>query len=186
MTAEQQEFYRLVQECLDDWNGMIGRAYTKLGALFNPEDYPSADAVAEKYAFNMKYLPVPEVGDFRVDVGAEALAYLNESYSSYYAEKINSAYSDVWARLHEALGNMSTRLDGHTRQIFRDTLVSNVTEIVDLLGKFNVTGDPKLQAAERKIRFALLGVTPESLREDDEFRLETKGKVDALLKEFAW
>jgi hypothetical protein len=186
MTNEQMRFYELVETCLNDWDNMLQRAQVKLGRLFNPDDYPSKDDIRSRYAFNIKYSPVPEVGDFRVDVGNEALRYLQDSYEESYKAQIETAYKDVWTRLHESLSNMSERLAGEKKQVFRDSLVSNVRDIVGLLSAFNITDDPKMREAERKINFALLGVTPDSLREDTEFRLETKQKVDELLKEFAW
>jgi hypothetical protein len=81
---------------------------------------------------------------------------------------------------------MSNKLSGNQKQIFRDTLVTNVKEMIDLLDKFNITGDTNMKQAKVKIENALLGVTPDALREDDEFRLDTKSKVDELLKEFSW
>ena len=186
MTEGEAEFYRLVSEFMDDYDNMIARAHTKLGTLFNPEDYPTQDEVRSKYNFRLKYSPVPEVGDFRVDVGHEALAQLNTSYADYYQEQLNNAYKDVWTRTYDALKNMSEKLAGDNKQIFRDTLVTNVTGIVDLLDKFNVTGDDNMRKAKLKISDALRGITPDALREDDYLRHDTKRKVDDLLKEFSW
>ena len=186
MTEGEAEFNRLVSEFMDDYDNMIARAHTKLGTLFNPEDYPTQDEVRSKYNFRLKYSPVPEVGDFRVDVGHEALAQLNTSYADYYQEQLNNAYKDVWTRTYDALKNMSEKLAGDNKQIFRDTLVTNVTGIVDLLDKFNVTNDDNMRKAKLKISDALRGITPDALREDDYLRHDTKRKVDDLLKEFSW
>lgn len=184
VTEMEQEFYKLVGDFLADYDNMIARAHTKLGNLFNPEDYPSMDEIQNKFRFSVKYQPVPEVGDFRVNVGNDALQQLNESYATYYQEQLTSAYKDVWERTHEALKNMSEKLAGEKKQIFRDTLVTNVRDMIDLLDRFNVTDDPKMRQAKTKMESALLGITPDALREDDDLRLDTKSKVDALLKEF--
>ena len=186
MTEGEAEFNRLVSEFMSDYDNMIARAHTKLGTLFNPEDYPTQDEVRSKYNFRLKYSPVPEVGDFRVDVGHEALAQLNTSYADYYQEQLNNAYKDVWTRTYDALKAMSEKLAGDNKQIFRDTLVTNVTGIVDLLDKFNVTNDDNMRKAKLKISDALRGITPDALREDDYLRHDTKRKVDDLLKEFTW
>ena len=39
MTEADAEFNRLVGEFINDYDNMIARAHTKLGNLFNPEDY---------------------------------------------------------------------------------------------------------------------------------------------------
>lgn len=186
ISAYEQEFYQLVEECINDWDAMINRARVKLGALFDPTDYPSADDVRTKFRFSVKYAPVPEVGDFRVNVGNEAQEVLRQSYANYYQQNLEQAYADVWERTYEALKNMSNKLSGEQKQIFRNTLVTNVTEMIDLLDKFNITGDTRMKQAKERIKDALFGVTPDGLREDDDLRQEVKGKVDALLKEMAW
>lgn len=186
ITEMEQEFYRLVADCIADWDNMINRARVKLGTMFNLEDYPSKEDVLSKFRFSVKYAPVPDVGDWRVDVGNEAQQQLKESYAQFYQENIDNAYKDVWERTYEALSSMSTKLSGNKKQIFRDSLVSNVADMVDLLDKFNVTGDVKMSRAKAKIENALRGITPDALREDDDLRLDTKSKVDALMKEFSW
>lgn len=182
----EQDFGLLVNEFIDDYQNMVLRAQHKLGAMFNVHDYPDPESLRDKFRFSVKFSPVPDVGDWRVDIGNDARETLQLSYQQAYEANLNQAYQDIWDRTHEALSNMSAKLAGNQKQIFRDTLVTNVRELIDLLDKFNVTGDAKMRQAKVKIESALLGVTPDALREDDDFRLDTKSKVDELLKEFSW
>jgi hypothetical protein len=186
ITGMAQEFDMLVDNFLVEYDNMVARAQGKLGTLFNQEDYPSKDEVQAKFKFAVKYCPVPDVGDWRVDVGNEAQQQLKESYAEYYKQNLEDAMREPWQRTHDALKSMSDKLAGDKKQIFRDTLVTNVKDMCDLLEKFNITGDAKMRQARMKIEDALLGVTPDALREDDYLRLDTKSKVDALLKEFTW
>jgi hypothetical protein len=140
------------------------------------------------------------VGDWRVNVGNEAQQLLKDSYAQAYTDNLNLAYADVWQRTYDALNSMSEKLGESASRIvkqgrgtkiintpiFRDSLVSNVRDMIGLLDRFNITDDAKMRQAKVKIENALLGVTPDALREDDDFRLDTKQKVDALLKEFSW
>lgn len=171
-----------------EYPNMIVRAGStdRLGDLFNPEHYPDLETLKTHYSITLKYAPVPDAGDFRVDVGHDALQMLKSSYETYYQDQLKSAYKDVWDRTHEALTNMSKKLEGEKKQTFRDTLVSNVEDMIDLLDKFNITGDDTMRRAKARIEQTLRGVTPEALREDDSYRLDTKRKVDQLLKEFEW
>ena len=186
ITGMAQEFETLVGNFLNDYDNMVGRAQTKLGTLFSHEDYPTKDEIAQRFKFSVKYCPVPDVGDWRVDVGNEAQKQLKESYAEYYKQNLEDAMREPWQRTHEVLKNMSEKLAGDKKQIFRDTLVTNVRDMIELLDKFNITGDARMRQARVKIEDALLGVTPDALREDDHLRLDTKSKVDALLKEFTW
>jgi hypothetical protein len=186
VTGMQMEFDRLVSNFINQYDVLVNKARVKLGALFSSDDYPSADAVADKFRFSVRYSPVPEVGDWRVDVGNEAREILQTSYATSYQQNLEAAYKDVWSRTYEVLKNMSNKLSGQEKQIFRNTLVTNVADMCDLLEKFNVTGDPKMKQAKTKIENILLGVTPDALREDDDLRQDVKSKVDSLIKEFSW
>lgn len=186
MTEYEDKFNRAVDAFIAEYHAMVARAPAKLNELFKFEDYPNEDDLRGKFRFSIKFAPVPEAGDFRVDVGNEALAQLKESYVAMYKEQIEDAYKDVWQRLYEPLKHMSTKLEGNEKQTFRDTLVTNVQDIVSLLDKFNITDDPMLRKAKLKIEHTLMGITPDALREDDHLRLDTKRKVDELLKEFSW
>ncbi len=186
ITEMEQEFHRLVADCIADWDNMIDRARDNLKTMFNIEDYPSKDEIASRYRFSVKYSPVPSVGDWRVDVGNEAMQYLNECHAKAQQEHIEGAYKEVWDRTYEALASMSKKLSGDKKQIFRDTLVHNVSDMVGLLEKFNITGDETMRRAKVKLEDIMFGITPDALREDDDLRLDTKSKVDALLKEFSW
>ena len=172
-----------------EYPNMIARASdsSRLGALFNADHYPDVDSLKDYYSITLKYAPVPDAGDFRVDVGQEALAMLRSSYETYYQDQLKSAYKDVWQRTYEALTNMSKRLEGEKKSgRFCESLVTNVTDLVDLLDRFNVTDDPEMRRAKARIEHAMRGVDIEGLKEDDAFRLDTKRKVDELLKDFEW
>lgn len=186
ITEYQHKFDELVEDFINQYDKLILKTQMKLGSLFNQDDYPTAESLADKFRFSAKFTPVPDVGDWRVDVGHDAQQLLMESYASSYSSNLEQAYKDVWERTHEALVNLSAKLAGENKQIFRDSLVSNAREMVGLLDKFNVTNDPKMKQAKAKLENVLFCVTPDALREDDEFRLDTKQKVDDLLKEFSW
>jgi hypothetical protein len=186
ITELEAEFNGKVEEFIGQYDKLVIQAQMKLGTLFNSEDYPDSESIKDKYRFSVKYTPVPDVGDWRVNIHNEAQEQLRQSYQEQFKLNLEQAYADVWQRTYDALKNMSDRLSGNDKQIFRDSLVSNVRDMVGLLDRFNVTQDNKMRQAKVKIENALLGVTADGLREDDEFRLDTKSKVDALLKEFSW
>lgn len=181
-----REFDRLVGYFLSVYEQRVQEARVKLGSLFNQEEYPDVVAVAEKFSFQANYLPVPESGDFRVDVGAASNAALKESYEQYYQDALTQAMKDLWRRLHETLTKMSDRLSesGEKSKVFRDTLVSNVMEVAELLRTCNIANDPAMEEARQQLMRALTGVTPEGLRKDSALRRKTKQDVDDILNKF--
>ena len=185
MTQLQSEYQRLVTAFLDAYNWEIQNSQLKLGDLFNADEYPSADSLTSKFRFKMNYMPLPDAGDWRVSIGNETEDALRSQYEGYYATQLQAAMGDVWRRAHDALTKMSERLDyadDMTRKVFRDSLVSNVTDIVELLGACNVTGDPVMSAAQRDLDEAMRGITPDALREDPYLRAETRRKVNEVRK----
>lgn len=185
MTELQNEFSRLTDAFLQAYDWEIQNAALKLGALFSHDDYPTRDSLAAKFKFRFTAMPLPDVGDWRLDIGNEAAASLREQYEKFYGEQLTKAMQDVWERAHEALSKMSERLDyagKEDRKVFRDTLVTNVQEIVDLLGTMNVTNDPAMTDAHKRLDAAMQGITPDALREDPYLRAQTKREVDAVKK----
>lgn len=185
MTAIEQEFNRLVENFLRVYDWEISEAQAKLGALFNADDYPSSDKLRSKFAFYMSYSAVPESGDFRVDLPQEAVAQIKSDYDNFYTNQLERAMNDVWQRTFTALSKMSERLDyaeHEKKKIFRDSLVDNVLDMVEMLRVCNVTNDTQMSAMADKLEDSLRGITPEALREDSYLRTETKRAVDDAIK----
>lgn len=184
MTALQAEWERLVQTFLDAYDWEISQAQAKLGDLFDRDEYPTVSALTNKFAFRLSYIPLPDAGDFRIDIGNEAMEQVRSHYQDYYSRQLANAMNDVWQRTHKALSAMSERLDyadNETKKVFRNTLVDNVVEIIDLLDVCNVTGDSQMSALKTKLDNAMRGVTPEALRDDEYLRRDTKRAVDEVI-----
>lgn len=185
MSGLETEFWRLVQLFLDAYDWERGQAQIKLGGMWNGDDYPTREAIASKFKFRFVAIPLPDAGDWRLDIGNEAAAAMREQYEKFYGDQLTKAMNDVWERAHEALSKMSERLDyadDTTKKVFRDTLVTNVQDIVDLLGTMNVTGDPTMAEAHKRLDQAMQGITPDALREDAYLRAQTKRQVDDVRK----
>ena len=187
ITAAQQETERLVEAFLSSYQWEVTQAQIRLGDLFNADEYPTADALRHKFRFKVNYLPLPDSGDWRVDIANETKDALRSQYEDYYGSQLKQAMDDIWERAFKALSKMSERLDypdkedKTTRKIFHGSLVENVLEIVDIMNTCNVTGNPKMAQAAQDLTRALNGITAEALREDDYLRAETKRMVDGIM-----
>lgn len=181
MTDLENQWRSATNKFLQSYQWEISQAQAKLGDLFDASEYPTTDALTSKFAFNLNYIPLPDAGDFRIDVGNDAVDEVKSSYNDYYSRQLTKAMEDVWTRLHTALTRMSERLDydaDDDKRVFRDTLVSNVTDMVELLDVCNVTGNVQMTAMRDKLSDAMYGITADALREDAHTRMETKRAVD--------
>lgn len=191
VTAAEAEFHRLVNEFLQAYTWSQAQAQTRLGNLFSSDDYPSVEIVGAKFSFRHSQTPIPDAGDFRLDIGNAAQESLRKQYSDYYTEQVNGAMADVWQRTYDTLKRVSERLDytggdSKDKKIFRDSLIENVREMLGLLTKFNVTNDQRMENMRVRLDDAMTGVSADALRDDDSFRLDTKTKVDNILKSMNW
>jgi len=189
LTAQEQEFSKLVETFLQAYSWAQMQAQVKLGALYNPDEYPTVDALTHKFKFRHAQMPVPDAGDFRLDIGAEASKAVSDQYAKHYQAMLNDAMGDVWQRTYDALSKMSERLNYESKddkKVFRDSLVDHVHEMVGLLSKFNVTGDARMEAMRVQLDNVMAGVSADGLRESDAHRKDVKQKVDAVLNQMKW
>lgn len=191
----EQQFKEVAEAFFIEYPTLVSAAAFQLGDLYTADEYPDVEKLRDKFRFKYVFLPVPEVGDFRIDVNETSRQELQAQYESFYQTKLNDAMKDAWDRLHECVTKMSEKLaDAPTprdtkegpnyTQIFRDSLVTNAVDLCELLTKLNVTNDPKLETARKQLETAISGVSADELRKDDTARHSVKRKVDEILSMF--
>ena len=182
----ENQFNQAVDEFITEYPQLVSGSAFTLGDLFDRGEYPTADSLKDKFKFKFVFSPVPDAGDFRIEVEDEAKAELEEQYKSYYEQKLADAMADAWTRLHETLTHISERLDytDENKKKFWDSTITNATELCSLLSNLNVTNDPKLEDARQKLEKALSGIEPSDVRESEAIRSSVKSKVDDILSMF--
>lgn len=184
----KQEFDRLVNEFLSVYEFRRSNAQAKLGSLYNPDEYPSAESLRGRFRFTVTFPPVPEANIFS-QVQDEAERYLRDEYARVYTQRIDDTMKEVFDRLHDALKHMVERLDysgKEDKKRFHNTLIDNVRDLVGMLADFNITGESKLTTLHMQLDQALMGITAEALREDDHLRADTRAKVKTVLNNMSW
>ena len=185
----KQRFDHMVQHFLSEYPKLQAQAQQHLGALYDPNDYPSTEEVASKFGFRMVFTPLPEAGDFRLDVAQEDLDILRKQYDTALNERLQDAMKSQWDKLHDLLTRMSDKLvepEGEDKRRWHDTFITNAHELCAMLGHLNVTRDPKLDEAKRKLEQAMHGVDIDDIKEDISTREDVKTKLDAILKDYEW
>ena len=163
--------------------------------MFDRNEYPDVEKVRSKFGFRYSFSPVPEAGDFRVDVEEDALNELKQQYESHYKSKLDEAMQDTWDRLHDVLSHMSEKLaftndayDENGVKVkptrFHTSTITNAVDLCELLTTLNVTNDPKLEEARMKLERALVGIDADTVKESQEIRHSVKAKVDSILEMF--
>jgi len=190
MNGFEQTFNMMCNNFYIEYPRLVAEAPTALQGLYKAEDYPELTDVRLKFGFRRTVKPVPEAGDFRLDIPAYDLEEMRSEFMSQQDRKLAEAMREPWERLHKTLVAMSEKLtdvegdDGKKR--YHDTLLTNPLELCSLLTKLNITNDPKLEEARRQVEVAMLNADMESIKEDADTRSELKSKVDAIINKFEW
>lgn len=190
MNGFEQTFNMMCNNFFIEYPRLVVDAPTNLGSMYKAEDYPDLTDVRLKFGFRRAVKPIPESGDFRLDIPAYDLAEMKNDYEKQYSNRLAEAMREPWERLHKMLVGMSEKLTDiegdDSKKRYHDTLISNPIELCGLLTKLNVTNDPKLEEARRQLELTMLGADIESIKEDADSRSALKSKVDAILGKFDW
>lgn len=184
MARMEAEFDRLVADFIPQYGLKISAAAFQLGSLFDRDEYPDPTDVARKFGMSLRYEPLPEVGDFRVDIGNEGIKELQESYASLYEANIEKVNADAYDRLYKILTQLSfglrTNEDGSKGKVF-DSVLDNTKELCGLLSSFNIKGDTQLEAMRIKLEDSFTGIDAQDIKKSDYIRITLKRDVDSML-----
>lgn len=168
-----------------------GTAKKRLGRMFNDEDYPDSKSVRGMFSFNVLMAPVADASDYRVKLGVEQLKDLKTSTEAWMKDALAQAMRDPAERIVDVVGRMVERLKNYkpandakgtkASGLFRDSLVTNIEELVELLPAFNLTNDKMLDGLTKRMKSELCKTNATTLREDERVRVKTAKSAEAIL-----
>ena len=180
-----QKFTAAADTFTAQFDQLVLEARSRLGSLFRASDYPNSQEIRAKFSFETKVLPLPDANDFRVNLGDEEKERIKRQITASVEASLSIASRELWQRMYEAVSHMSERLSAYkvtgngVEHPFRDSIVTNLIKLVDVMPKLNVTSDPELERLTEDVRSALL-VDPAELRSSDSVRIETAAKAGKI------
>jgi hypothetical protein len=189
MNMLEGSFNNMVASFLENYDDLIELSQQHLGSLFDASDYPSKDEVQNKFGFKLVFSPLPESGDFRLDIPNADIQELATQYESAFNDRLADAMREPWEKLHRLLAHMSEKLtasDDEDKKRYHDSFITNAQELCGMLTHLNITKDAKLEQARRALELTLLGVDIDDVREFSTARASLKSSVDAILNKFDW
>jgi hypothetical protein len=192
LNVRKAKFEALTEEFCTFYPGWLDQQVAaqtarSLGGMFNIADYPSVDEVRSKFGFRAAFTPVPESGDFRVDIPRHDLEEVKQRYDEEFDSRLAGAMQEPWNRLYTVLKALSAKLeDGDEKKRYHDTLVSNATNLCALLTHLNITKDPALERARHEVESLMAGVTISDIKDSATLREGLKSKVDTILGGYEW
>ena len=187
LSDHEVEYRARVSDFQQAYTTLIQAAQFRLGQLFKLSDYPDPSEIPGKFELRTAMYPLPEAGDFRVDIGNAGLAELRATYQEQQQKRIQEAVDDVRDRVKTALQKISNQLriepDG-TKGRMHEVTLENAIELCNDLNGFNLTRDPELDRLKKEMHDILMGVDIKEMKRDEFLRRQAKQDVDALLDKF--
>lgn len=189
MDAYGEKFDALTAQFVDGYQSYVDDAEDMLGDLFRRADYPSHARIASHFRWECSPMPMPDKADFRADLSATALERVRAEMEQRTNEATALAVRDVFERIHERVAAVVEKLSGYkpaddngkVSGIFRDSLINNVRDLVDVLPDLNVTGDARI-AQLAKDMATLANYDAITLRENTDLRNATANKAADILQ----
>ena len=177
---------------IEDFDDYVEQARLDLGKLFRIEDYPSKDQLRDRFSIRYRIKPAPDAEHFIAQLASDDTDRVKRDIERHIEEQLHDAVGDLYRRLAEAVERVSERLneDGDGKPlVFRETMISNIRDLVDVVPQLNIFGDQRLAGLCEEVKDRIAGVEPDSLRPSRTFdpvvRAQVKRDADALMEQFA-
>lgn len=169
--ASFQEELTVAAEELDrHYADLRSAARRRLGALFDPSDYP----VSLIGLFGIDYdYPSVEPPDYLRQLNPALYEQECQRVQTRFDEAVQLAEQAFTEELSKLVEHLSDRLSGETdgkAKVFRDTAVTNLTEFFARFQSLNVRSNDQLDELVHRAQQVLGGVEPQQLRDSTSLR----------------
>jgi hypothetical protein len=169
---------KLRRDFISIYPSLVETAPKRLGSMFDPKDFPTADQIADKFDIRISLEPIPSAEDFRVNVGDEAAAQIRAEITAENEAKFAKAMKDCFTRMHDVVSHINRTLSRDDPRIF-DSLVTNARDLVECLPALNLSDDPLLEQLRQELHVML--PHPDALRASPTTRKRLAKDAEALL-----
>jgi len=180
-----REFNGAVDEFLDKTYPIaLAQAEFRMGAMFNADDYPPVSVLRHKFYANLDIDAVSEAKDFRVALDKEEVENIRSDIETALSTRMSRAMEELWQRLATTVRHFASKM-ADEKAIFRDTTITNLEEMIELLPALNIAGDENLTRIYDELRGNLMGYDPKDLRKDPAIRSEAALEAQRIADEMA-
>ena len=182
----RREYFYEVDQFVKRYPKLVADAPKRLNGMFDPNDFPGVDAIREKFLFEQKLFPCPDVSDFRISIAKEQLEDIKSDLDTKMKEALHNAMNEPVRRIIDVTSRMADRMKAYTpgerEGNFQSSVVTNIRELVEILPAFNLTGDKAI--TELTKRLATICVDDaDALKSSPKLRKSVGAEAEAILKQ---
>jgi len=166
MEDYKAEFQKEVNKFIDQYPELLTNVMNDLSSLYNSEDYPSQDKLRTKFVMDVRVTPIPESGDFRVDLPAKESKRLTDELAQRLTDANQAAEKDLYMRLYTTLAKAVVVLKTPGK-IFRNSLILNIIELTNKIPDMNFNQSPELNQHAKDLGTIVNAIIIDELREED-------------------
>jgi len=187
------EFEILKKDIVNNIKTWENEARQTLNGLYNPDDYFDAWKVSKKYYYNTDFFPVPAAGNFHAEISQKYAKSIKDNIEANSKKTLQIAMSDCWQRIFDSVQSLNVKMqekrkdkkDQDTSPVFRNSIIGNIQNLVELLPSLNITNDPELENMRLRLQNELSGIDVETLRDNDNYRQDAVEKSQKILDDLA-
>ena len=173
------EYFEAVKKYVKAFLSLKKNAETFLGNLYNEDDYPSEYELDQKFKIDLEILPIPQAGDFRVDLPMEAMEEIEKNLVDAENKKMKEAMAKLFRRLYDPVKHMVEELTKEKSRIHQ-SLIGNIEKIIEILPDLNLLEDSALEDLRKEVEEKLCQIPIEEIRESDFVKSETRRAAKKL------
>jgi len=138
-----------VTDLVAHWDYEVSKDLTRLAQiaaakgkpnLANPSDYPTSAEIQDRFGIEVRFMPVPTSGDFRVAISDADKASLQRQLQDAEASAAKHVIEQMMEPMQRAVEKLAVPI-GDDGSIFRDSLIDNMVEVADRMARVNVSDD---------------------------------------------
>lgn len=173
----KQEYDRALSRLAEHAPDIIEKARANVGNF--DIKVPSVDEMLSAYELRMDFRPIPDGANFR-GLDENTVNKLRARHDAQLEQAVHIAERDTLERFVEPLQRFVERMQAYDEReakiaagesekdvkggIFRDSVVTNIKDLHDVVDGFNITGNPKLTQLKEGLA-ELVNIKPKTLRE---------------------
>ena len=170
MQTYRERLQEAARELAGEYDQIKSEAQRRLGALFNPSDYPSTlDGLFDLEVSYPTIEPPGYLMALHQDVYQAEQARVRERFESA-VELAEQAFATELQRLTAHLAERLTGMHDGQPKIFRDSAVENLREFLERFRRLNIRSSSELDTLVAEAEQVITGIEPQQLRESNRLR----------------
>ena len=185
-----KDYRTKVLDFIEKMGANIEDAKLMLGEAFNPDDYKfiapngsiDQEYLLDQFSFEVEYNTVTDGNDLRASLTEDDREIIADQINKQALEKFQKANEHIIQSLHDCVFAIHERLC-QDENVFRDTLITNLDDLCDLIPKMNIAGDTTINELVAEAKVKITKWDAQTLRDVPGLRKEVSDEAGKILKD---